>query len=114
MLFKRLAREEANSDYIFPTELHICLEEIEQILGIKLEFFIDDLGETYDALIETKNGIHIAFVCRKAHKYQHLIIGVEEKVFRTNKDYRTLLENELSLLGIPVDTFYYFNPPRDS
>ncbi len=109
MLFKRLAREEANSDYIFPTELHISLEEIEQILGIKLEFFIDDLGETYDALIETKNGIRIAFVCRKAHNYKYLIIGVEEKIFRTNKDYRTLLENELLLLGIPVDKLDYYS-----
>lgn len=109
MLFKRLAREEANSDYIFPTDLHISLEEIEQILGIKLEFFIDDLGETYDAVIETKNGIHIAFVCRKAHKYQYLIIGVLYEFFRNNKDCGILLKNELSLLGIPVDTLDYYS-----
>jgi hypothetical protein len=78
MLFKRLTMKEANSNYIFPTELHISLEDIEQILGMKFEFFIDDLGETYDALIETNNGVRIAFVCRKGHNYKYIIVGVQE------------------------------------
>jgi hypothetical protein len=108
MLFKRLTMKEANSNYIFPTELHISLEDIEQILGMKFEFFIDDLGETYDALIETNNGVRIAFVCRKGHNYKYIIVGVQEYFFRTNKDYRTLLENELLLLGIPIDKLDYY------
>lgn len=114
MLFKRLTIEDAQASYIYLADLEIYLENIEQILGIKFEFFIDDLGEAYDAVIETKNGIRIVFVSRKAPYPQYLTIGVLYEFFRNNKDCGILLKNELSQLGIPVDTFCYFNPPRDS
>lgn len=40
MLFKRLIVEEAKAKYVFPTELYVSLEYIEQMLGVKLEFIL--------------------------------------------------------------------------